>query len=64
MHGIAACRSLPGNPDTPSMAVSACEKCCFGDVNNKYCVFTQRIIPSEWNLGFAAMKKRQDGEEK
>ena len=26
MHGIAACRSLPGNPDTPSMAVSACEK--------------------------------------
>lgn len=34
-----------------------CEKCCFGDVNNKYCVFTQRIIPSEWNLGFAAMKK-------
>ena len=28
------------------------------------CVFTQRIIPSEWNLGFAAMKKRQDGEEK
>ena len=23
---IAACRSLPGNPDTPSMAVSACEK--------------------------------------
>lgn len=26
MYGIAACRSLPGNPDTPSMAVSACEK--------------------------------------
>lgn len=26
MHGIAACRSLPGNPDTPSMAVSVCEK--------------------------------------
>lgn len=35
-----------------------CEKCCFGDVNNNYCVFTQRIIPSEWNLGFAAMKKK------
>ena len=26
MYGIAACRSLPGNPDTPSMAGSACEK--------------------------------------
>ena len=26
MYGIAACCSLPGNPDTPNMAVSACEK--------------------------------------
>lgn len=27
MHGITVFASLPGNPDTPSMAVSACEKC-------------------------------------
>ena len=26
MHGITVFASLPGNPDTPSMAVSACEK--------------------------------------
>ena len=26
MHGITVFASLPGNPDTPSMPVSACEK--------------------------------------
>ena len=26
MHGITVFASLPGNPDTPSMAISACEK--------------------------------------
>lgn len=43
-------------------AERTCEKCCFGDVKNKYCVFTRRIIPSEWDLSFAAMKTDMDGE--